>query len=137
MRPRNKTRVKAENGQRTEMFLNHSVGAFLTRNQPTEEEIPMKKLFVFLTSLALVTLPLLLAGPDVALAQGGGNTWAQFTNDNEIKDLAVEGDILWAATDGGVVRWNTSDGTYVKYTTLDGLADNYVHAIAIDGAGNK
>ncbi len=30
----------------------------------------MKKLFVFLTSLALVTLPLLLAGPDAALAQG-------------------------------------------------------------------
>ena len=50
----------------------------------------MKKLFVFLTSLALVVLPLLLAGPDVVMAQGG-NTWAQFTNANYINDLAIKG----------------------------------------------
>ena len=63
--------------------------------------------------------------------------WRNYTNGNCVLDLAVEGDYVWAATIGGVVRWNRTDGSYVKYTTIDGLADNRVYAIAIDGAGHK
>ena len=49
-----------------------------------------------------------------------------------IRDIAVEGDYIWCATESGVVKWNKPDGTYIKYTTADGLASNWVFAIAID-----
>ena len=86
-------------------------------------------------------LPLAGDGPpagsgEMGAAQSEG-VWRTYTNGNFVNDLAVEGDYVWAATTGGVVRWNRNDGSYVKYTTVDGLADNDVEAIAIDGAGHK
>jgi ligand-binding sensor domain-containing protein len=63
--------------------------------------------------------------------------WIAHTNGNEINGLAVEGDNIWAATQGGVVRWDRTDGTYVKYTTSDGLADNLVNGAAIDSEGHR
>jgi len=64
-------------------------------------------------------------------------TWTNYTNGNYIRDIAVEGDYIWCATIGGVVRWNRRDGTYIKYTTVDGLANNYVIAAAIDADNVK
>jgi ligand-binding sensor domain-containing protein len=65
------------------------------------------------------------------------DVWTTYTNSNYVNDLAIEGDYLWAATEGGVVRWNVRDGTYVKYTRGDGLADNQVQAVGIDLDGSK
>jgi len=61
--------------------------------------------------------------------------WTSYTNGNFVNDLLVQGDIVWAATDGGVVRWNIADGSYTKLTTEYGLADNHVTSIiqSIDG----
>lgn len=42
-------------------------------------------------------------------------TWANYTNGNKITALAIEGNILWAGTSGGVVEWNMTTGTYEKY----------------------
>jgi len=68
----------------------------------------MKKLFVFLTSLALVTLPL-LAGPQVTVAQQsqnvelvgqiGGSTWA----------VAVQGNYAYIGVGPRLVILNTAD----------------------------
>jgi len=58
--------------------------------------------------------------------------WTVFTDGNQIRDLLIVGDDLWAATEGGVVRWNMEKGTYQKYTTADGLMSNSVQAIAQD-----
>jgi ligand-binding sensor domain-containing protein len=63
--------------------------------------------------------------------------WQTYTNSNCVRDLAIEGDYVWAATCGGVVRWDRRDGSYVKYITADGLVDNDVHAVTIDPAGRK
>jgi len=41
--------------------------------------------------------------------------WTQFTNANRVGDLTFAGDVLWAATTGGVVRWDTTTGLYSKY----------------------
>ena len=65
------------------------------------------------------------------------DVWRSYTNGNYVNALAVEGNYLWAATQGGVVRWDRTDSTYTKYTAADGLADNRVNAIAVDGAGHK
>jgi len=49
--------------------------------------------------------------------------WTNYTNGNYVNDLAFEGNYLWAATEGGVVRWDVRDGSYRKYTRSDGLAE--------------
>jgi len=63
--------------------------------------------------------------------------WTTYTNSNEVNDLAIEGNYLWAGTQGGVVQWDTRDGTYIKYTRSDGLVSNHVTAIAIDNDSGK
>ncbi len=72
-----------------------------------------------------------------AFADGGVTNWQTFTNGNYIYDLAIDGNTLWAATEGGVVKWDMTAGTYVKYTNLDGLGNIRVNTVAIDSAGNK
>ena len=72
-----------------------------------------------------------------SLSGSSGGIWRTYSNGNYVNDLAVEGDAVWAATGGGVVRWDRTAGTYVKYTMVDGLASNDVHAVAVDGAGHK
>src|SRR5688572_26488361 len=62
-------------------------------------------------------------------------SWRHYTNGNSITSLVVQGDYLWAGSEGGVVRWNRLDGAFVKYTVADGLAGNRVSAMAVDGAG--
>ena len=64
-----------------------------------------------------------------------GGTWRTYPNANKIQGLIVQGDWIWAATEGGVARWNTTDDGYVTYTTADGLVDDNVTALAIDGLG--
>lgn len=54
---------------------------------------------------------------------------------NTINAVAISGDYLWCATEGGVVRWNTKDFTYTIFTVPDGLANNSVKCIAVGGDG--
>ena len=61
-------------------------------------------------------------------AQG---VWKNYTNANCINDIAIEGDYIWCATTGGVVRWDRRDGSYVKYTSADGLSHNAVNCVTI------
>ena len=63
--------------------------------------------------------------------------WVNYTNPNDVRSLAWEGNYIWAGTTSGVVRWNVLDGSYHIYTTADGLAGNFVAHIAVDGFGNK
>ena len=60
-----------------------------------------------------------------------GSAWASYTNANKTADLAWQGNALWAATHGGLVRWDVALGTYTKYTTVHGLAENDLEAIAV------
>ena len=87
--------------------------------------------------LRLAGIPLTVNAVAARPAIPADGEWTAYTNGNEINGLAVEGDHVWAATQGGVVRWDRTDGSHVKYTTLDGLADNLVYAVAIDDAGHK
>lgn len=40
--------------------------------------------------------------------------WAMYTNGNNIREIALEGGTLWAATGGGIVAWDLAAGTSVK-----------------------
>jgi len=63
--------------------------------------------------------------------------WMNYTNPNDVRSLAWEGNYIWSGTTGGVVRWNVLDGSYHIHTTADGLAGNFVAHTAVDGFGNK
>jgi len=74
----------------------------------------------------LILIPILCFN---VYAQG---IWTNYTNGNDINDIAIEGDYIWCATSCGVVRWDKRYGTYTKYTVADGLIHNEVHSVAID-----
>ncbi len=77
-------------------------------------------------------LLIILIFPTIVRAEG---KWTCFSDCNQINDLAIQGNYVWAATGGGVVRWDISDGSYKKYTTLDGLAHNDVRVVTVDKRG--
>ncbi|MBN1811745.1 MAG: hypothetical protein JXA14_07910 [Anaerolineae bacterium] len=65
--------------------------------------------------------------------------WTTHAPENTvINALAVDGDYVWAGTNGdGLVRWNRVDGTHTWYTTFEGLVHDTVRVIAVDGDGHK
>ncbi len=65
----------------------------------------------------------------------GRGGWTIFSSGNEVNDLLLDGNIVWAATQDGVVRWDTEAGTNLKFTVLDGLPGNYVSSVSRDKSG--
>ena len=65
--------------------------------------------------------------------------WSTFANGDDVRALALEGDIVWAGTRaGGLVRWDIAEGTYEQVLyPQDGLACNDVRSVVVDGHGNK
>lgn len=62
--------------------------------------------------------------------------WTSFTAPQRVNDAVLQGDLLWAATDGGVVVWEWATGEVARFTTEHGLAENVVTSTAVgrDGA---
>ncbi len=61
--------------------------------------------------------------------------WTYYTDSNSSLAVACDGDYVWNATFGGMVRWNTVDSTYVKYITPDLVfMDNvwYILSVLVD-----
>jgi len=83
------------------------------------------------------TLFLLLLTISLSNISYSQESWVNFKNNNNVRSLAVEGNYLWIATMGGVVRFNINTGEYINYTNVDGLAYNIVYSIAIDSDGNE
>lgn len=71
------------------------------------------------------------------MAQQGveNEDWTLFTSGNDVTDLLLDGDSVWATTIGGLVRWDARGGAYVKLTPEQGL-QHELRAIALghDGA---
>ncbi len=55
--------------------------------------------------------------------------WSAYSNGNQVNDLTVLNNTIWAATSGGIVAWNRSNNAGAKYTTLDGLIANRTTAV--------
>ena len=86
----------------------------------------------FLFALAALTAVALVLAPVGARAY-----WTTFTNTQEVKDLALEGDVLWAATRTGVLRCDKNTDDCVKFQATDGLASNSVNAVVVDSTNTK
>ncbi len=61
--------------------------------------------------------------------------WTAFTSVNFVNDLLVDGETLWAATNGGLARWDTAAAEALTLTTADGLPSNTVTALGVDASG--
>lgn len=102
----------------------------------------MRKLIIKLAVILFILLPssLIISCQQRSLTPWSPveneDGWTIFTNSKKVYALLAEGNALWAATSGGVVRWDVDKGTYRKYTTLDSLADNDVRSIGRDNQGN-
>jgi len=59
-----------------------------------------------------------------------------WSNPNDVNGLLYDGQYLWAATGGGVVRWQPDSGESRVYTLNDGLASLAIRGIAQDGEGH-
>ncbi|MCD6519055.1 MAG: hypothetical protein J7M05_03920 [Anaerolineae bacterium] len=63
------------------------------------------------------------------VAQSSVQHWSDV---NDIVDLLYDGEFLWAATSGGVVRWSL-EGEHLLYTQAEGLVSLAVKGLALDG----
>jgi hypothetical protein len=52
-------------------------------------------------------------------------------------DLADDGQSIWIAAAGGIIRWDKQTSTAHYITTLDGLPHSDVFAVAVDPDGNR
>lgn len=61
--------------------------------------------------------------------------WASYTYAGPVRDLALAGGLLWAASDGGLVVWDGA-GNAARFNTEHGLSANRVTSVALglDGA---
>ena len=63
--------------------------------------------------------------------------WEIISSAMNCKDIAIENDTIWVATDGGLSKF-MKDGTLLKkYTSKDGLSHTDCSSIAIDSRGIK
>ena len=58
------------------------------------------------------------------------DSWVLYTSINYILDLEEDGNFVWAATDGGLVRWDIRDHSHKTWTAADGLSANCVYWIS-------
>ncbi|MBI5471496.1 MAG: hypothetical protein HY961_04035 [Ignavibacteriae bacterium] len=63
--------------------------------------------------------------------------WKNYTSMQDVRDVDRSGNILWAATSGGLFSWTMNDGnTFAKLTNADGLRSTDLTSVAIDKNGN-
>jgi len=84
-------------------------------------------------TLSLVVVSLMICSHSPA-EEG---TWKGYYNCRYIYDIAVEGDYLWCATIGGLVKWDMRDSTYEIFPRLDNGQMFRSKSIFIDKKGNK
>jgi ligand-binding sensor domain-containing protein len=84
--------------------------------------------------LVLAILLLALFAPATVSAKG---KWTTFTNPDYINSVVQEGDTLWCATQGGIVRYDTKTDTFRVFTRDDGLHENKFSKVYIGRNGTK
>ena len=67
----------------------------------------------------------------------GEAVWTRYLSASLIPDISCEGDYIWLANSGGVVKLNRHSASSIRFTTRDGLADNSVSVIYLEWSGRK
>lgn len=64
--------------------------------------------------------------------KAGVGDWTTFTFTNEVRSIIFDGDDLWLASGGGIVKYEETIGRFTAFTNTDGLSGNDVSSLAID-----
>ena len=68
----------------------------------------------------------------VASTTHADDLWKGYPNGNSVYNIAFQGNYVWGAAEGSLVRWDKRDGTYKQYTVEDGLLNNRTKAVFVD-----
>ena len=60
--------------------------------------------------------------------------WQNFTNLRQIVDLELTGEIIWAATSGGVFQYSLIDESFLILTKSEGISSHTITSIATDSS---
>lgn len=107
-----------------------------SRRTPTLPPSPTASAVILRPTATPTPVTAMRAALDLSLAPAPG--WSVYSNGNQVNDLTVLNNTIWAATGGGVVAWNRSNNAGIKYTTLDGLIANRTTSVVncpLDGFG--
>ena len=64
------------------------------------------------------------------------SSWSAISSMGVVNQIVRVQDVVWAATDGGVLRYDVTERSYTRFTRLDGLAGNEVLSVAADARGD-
>ena len=62
--------------------------------------------------------------------------WQSYTSPLEINAMVIVDDIVFSATNGGLLEYSFTTGKFKTYTNIDGLTNTDLRAIAQDSTGN-
>jgi hypothetical protein len=71
----------------------------------------------------------------VTSALGGVGEWKNYTDMKGVVSVAGTGNVLWAATHGGLFRFNLADSLFMTFTNSEGLTGNDLTAVLVDNSG--
>ena len=77
----------------------------------------------------------LLTGILASAAEGQSlpvGTWLAHTSARQVRDVSASGNLIWAASSGGIFGYDTSTGEFTRYTAAEGLHEVEARAIAYD-----
>jgi ligand-binding sensor domain-containing protein/tRNA A-37 threonylcarbamoyl transferase component Bud32 len=80
------------------------------------------------TTAAAATIPteqVALVEP-LAPTPAPASGWTHFSNTGPVTSIALQGDLIWVGTEGGLIAWNREDQSYQRFTTLDGLPNHTI-----------
>ena len=83
-----------------------------------------------------IKLILLLLFLSVSHSFGAVGDWITFTNQSDIREIAVTDSAIWCATNGGVFRFDPSDSSFRQFYNTNGLSALDAQTIAIDANGS-
>jgi ligand-binding sensor domain-containing protein len=76
------------------------------------------------------TAPAVTAPAVTAPSRNATLAWTVVTDGNWMNALAVAGNTIWIASDGGALAWTRGSSTPVKFTSINGLTTNHLTAVA-------
>jgi ligand-binding sensor domain-containing protein len=63
--------------------------------------------------------------------------WKIFTDMKNVADVAISGETIWAATDGGAFKHSLTDSTFQTFTNAEGLTGVLLTSLMLDNSGRK
>lgn len=77
-----------------------------------------------------------LSVAEISNAQLPNSNWSAISSMATVNEIVRTEDIVWAATNGGVLRYDLTSRGYKRFTRVNGLAGNQVLSAVADEEGN-